>query len=65
MPDLKGAWGRGVWGVGFDRRSAREGDNTYRTRVKFSNSSVLFFHNYVFCVSVSSRGWDLTPGALQ
>lgn len=51
MQDLKGAREGG-----FDRGSGREGGNTYRTRVKFSNSSVLFFHNYVFCVSVSSRG---------
>lgn len=43
-------------GGGFDGGSVGEGDSTYRTRVKFSNSSVLFFHIYVFCVSVSSWG---------
>lgn len=52
MQDLEGV----REGGGFDRGSGREGDSTYRTRVKFSNRSVLFFHNYVFCVSVCSRG---------
>lgn len=52
-------------GGGFDGGLVGEGDSTYRTQVKFSNSSVSFL-SYLrllrFCLQ---SGWDLTPGALQ
>lgn len=44
MQDLKGV----REGREFDGGLAREGDNTYSYRVKFSNSSLLFFHINVF-----------------